>query len=645
MASDDRGRGPELDRLLDVRTPESLAIGPDGTLVFALHATVSERGVSVPSDLWLLGAADQVTRITDGDWNDRSPAWSPDGTRLAFLSDRILGGHHVPYTVTPGQEPVLAATFRGSAEVVLWSSDGTRLLVLVADPWSFGLDWSGVAVTGSEPDPDPIVRRPHDAWRRLFLVDLASGNVAEVGPVGLSVWEVDWDGDGTVVAIVSEEPSGSGWYRSRIARLDLEARTAMTVYEPTWQLEGLTLAPDRGHAAVVEGYSSDHGLLSGSAMIVDLASGGASDPWPGLETIGLVEWCGPDSLWYARYDGTGTACGRLGLDGSRDEVWAGAPFIGDTVTKPSCVVTHGADVVYTVHQGHGLAPELARFDHAVREWVRLTAFNDEIVEGVVFPDIRTVRWTTDDGLEIEGLLLTPDGAEGPLPLVTLVHGGPSWCWAGYFSDSEPSSVLLADSGYAVLLPNPRGSNGRGHTFAQAVIDDPGGKDFEDIMAGVDMCIEAGIADPDRLGISGLSYGGYMTAWAVTQTDRFAAAVAHSVISNWVSFHLTSDISAFDDSIIGDAWSDPAGPYVRWSPVYHAAACTTPTLIVQGALDRCTPVGQAEELFAAIARTGVDTELVVYPREGHVPMERAHARDSIERTQTWFDRYLRADAAG
>jgi dipeptidyl aminopeptidase/acylaminoacyl peptidase len=640
MTSDDRSRGPDLERLMDVRTPAGIAIGPEGTVVFALHATVSERGVSVPSDLWTLGADGALKQLTDGAWSDRSPAWSPDGSRLTFLSDRILGGHLLPYTMTPGQEPVLAATFRGSGERVFWSSDGMRLLVLVADPWSYGLDWSAVAVTGSEPDPDPIVRRPQDAWRRLFLVDIATGGVTEVGPPGLSVWEVDWDGDETVVAVVSAESSGSGWYRSTIASLDLGTRTATTLYEPTWQLEGLALSPDTQRAAVVEGYSSDHGLLSGSVMIVDLASGGASDPWPGLETVGLVEWSDPGALWYSRSDGTGTACGRLGLDGSRDEVWAGAPFIGDEVTKPSCVVIDGASVVYTTHQGHGLPPELARFDHATRDWVRLTSFNDSIADGVVFPDIRTVRWTANDGLEIEGLLLTRHDSEGPLPLLVLVHGGPSWCWGGYFSDSEPSSVLLADAGYAVLLPNPRGSNGRSHAFAQAVIDDPGGKDFEDIMAGVDMCIEAGIADPERLGISGLSYGGYMTAWAITQTDRFAAAVAYSVISNWVSFHLTSDISAFDDVIIGDAWADPAGPYVRWSPVHHAAECTTPTLIIQGALDRCTPVGQAEELFAAIARAGADTELVVYPREGHVPMERAHARDSIVRTQAWFDRYLK-----
>ena len=633
-------RGPAAERLVEVRTPVSLAVAPDGKrIAFALTATVSEHGVTVPSDLWLLEGDDAPVRLTVGDRSDRSPVWSPDGERLAFVSDRERPGHHLPYVMAPGGEASLAATLRGDAEQVLWSSDGRRLLVLAADPWSYGIDWSAVAVTASEPDPDPIVRRPHDAWRRLFLVDLASHEATEVGPPGRCVWEVDWDGDGVAVALVSEVPSGSGWYRSAVVRLDLDARTQETRYAPRWQLEGVALSPDGRRAAVIEGYSSDHGLLSGSVKIVDVNGGGALDPWPGLETVGLVEWIDEGKLWYGRSDGSGTACGRIDLDGAREEVWAGAPFIGDEVTKPSCTLA-GDGAVFTTHQAHGLPPELARFDADTGDWIRLTGFNDAIVEGVVFPDVRTLSWTAPDGLEIEGLLLTPRGAEGPLPMLTLVHGGPSWSWGGYFSDSEPSSVLLANAGYACLLPNPRGSNGRGHAFSQAVIDDPGGKDLEDILAGIDLCVAEGIADPDRLGISGLSYGGYMTAWAVTQTNRFAAAVAYSVISDWTSFHLTSDIAAYDEFAIGGAWTDVHGAYPRWSPVMHARNCTTPTLIVQGAMDRCTPVGQAEELFAAFVEAGVETELVIYPREGHVPMERAHALDAMRRTQAWFDRYLR-----
>jgi dipeptidyl aminopeptidase/acylaminoacyl peptidase len=259
----------------------------------------------------------------------------------------------------------------------------------------------------------------------------------------------------------------------------------------------------------------------------------------------------------------------------------------------------------------------------------------------VFPEARTIRWHAEDGTEIEGVLMTPHRADGPLPMIVCVHGGPTWNWGAFFSDSEPNAVLLATAGYACLLPNPRGSIGRGHGFAQAVIGDGGGVDFGDIMAGVDHCIAEGIADPNRLGISGLSYGGYMAGWAVGQTDRFGASVAMSVVSNYVSFHLTSEVWWYDHAILKGEWNDPASQYVERSPVTHAHRCRTPTLIIQGAADRCTPLGQAEELSAAIAESGAEVELVVYPREGHVPIERAHALDAIHRTQAWFDRHLRA----
>ena len=370
-------------------------------------------------------------------------------------------------------------------------------------------------------------------------------------------------------------------------------------------------------------------------------TGSTADPWPGLETVGIAGWIDDDSLWYARCDGTGTACGRMWLDGRREERWRGDAFIGDEVTTPVCVSSDGADVVWTTHQAHGLAPELARFDHASGGWTRFTSFNDAIVAGTEFPDARTIRWRSpDDGMEIEGVLMTPRGVDGPLPLIVCVHGGPTWNWGAFFSDSEPNAVLLASAGYACLQPNPRGSVGRGHAFAQGVIGDGGGIDYRDIMAGVDHCIAEGIADPDRLGIAGLSYGGYMAGWAVGQTDRFRASVAMSVVSNYVSFHLTSEVWWYDHAILEGEWDDPASQYVERSPVTHAHRCTTPTLILQGAEDRCTPPGQGVELYNAIAEAGAETELVVYPREGHVPLERAHALDAIQRTQDWFDRHLR-----
>jgi dipeptidyl aminopeptidase/acylaminoacyl peptidase len=164
------------------------------------------------------------------------------------------------------------------------------------------------------------------------------------------------------------------------------------------------------------------------------------------------------------------------------------------------------------------------------------------------------------------------------------------------------------------------------------------------MSGVDRCIADGIADPDRLGISGLSYGGFMSGWAVTQTDRFKAAVAFSVVANNQSFFLTSEVAGYAEMILDGAWSDPAGQFPDRSPIFHAHRCSTPTLVIQGQMDRCTPVGQGEELFGAIARTGTECELVVYPREGHVPVERAHLLDALQRTQAWFDRHLMTGGA-
>jgi dipeptidyl aminopeptidase/acylaminoacyl peptidase len=637
-------RLPTAESLLDVRTPVELALSPDGSqLAFVLTATVADQGSFVPSALYLMStdADGTPTQLTDGSTTDQLPAWSPDGTRLAFESDRITPGHALPYTMSAaGGEPALVATIAGSCESVAWSSDGERLLVLAADPGSYGLDWSARAVRGAEGSSDPIVRRPGDARRRLFLIELASGEVREVGPPDLSVWEVDWDGADVVVAVVSRDHSGSGWYQGFVVQVDLEARTARALYEPAWQLEGLVLSPDLTRVAVVEGYASDHGLLSGSLMLIDLATGAARDPWPDLQTVGRAGWCDDASLWYASTQGTGNACGRVWLDGRREERWRGDAFVGDAVTTPACVITGDAATVWTTHQAHGLAPELAIFDLLAGGWVRRTSFNDRITARRVFPDARTIRWMGEGGVEIEGVLMTPPGAEGPLPTIVCVHGGPTWNWGSYFSDNEPNAVLLASAGYACLMPNPRGSIGRGHAFAQAVIGDGGGIDFRDIMAGIDHCIAEGIADPHRLGIAGLSYGGYMAGWAVGQTDRFGAAVAMSVVANYVSFHLTSEVWWYDHAILEGEWHDAGGQYADRSPVTHAHHCSTPTLILQGAEDRCTPPSQAEELFHAIAETGTEVELVVYPREGHVPMERAHMLDAIARTQAWFDGHLR-----
>lgn len=271
--------------LLAVRTPMEIEFAPSGSRVaFTLHAVVSEHGVTQPSDLWIVeGDADPV-RLTDGPWADTHPLWSPDGSRLACISDRALAGHHLPYTMVPGEEPVLAASFPGSAEQLLWSQDGHRLLVLAADPGSYSREVSGTFVTGGAPELERGIRRSSGAWRRLLMVDLTTGDVTEVGPPGWSVWEVGWDGVGdTAVALIAANPTGTAW-------------------------------------------------------------------------------------------------GRIGLDGERDEAWAGEEYIGGDVCKPQVAVSDDGALVMTTHEAHGVPPELARFDPGRGTWVRLTSFNHDIVD-------------------------------------------------------------------------------------------------------------------------------------------------------------------------------------------------------------------------------------------------------------------------
>jgi dipeptidyl aminopeptidase/acylaminoacyl peptidase len=462
MSTDATPRGPTPERLLDVRTPAELAFSPDGsTLAFALHATVADEGSFQPSDLYLADVATGSTeRLTSGSWSDRTPAWSPDGSRIAFLSDRVMPGHQQPYTMIPGSDPVRVTILRGSAESVAWSTDGERLLVLAADPGCYGLDWSARAVNGAGPVPDPMVTRPGEARRRLFLVELASGEAAEVGPDGMDVWEADWDGDETIVAIASEAPGGSGWYQSRLVRLDLRTLAVLTLYEPTWQIQHLALNSDARRAALVEGYASDHGLLSGSVMVVDVAGAIVTDPWPDLQTVGTVEWVDDASLWYARCDGTGTGCGRIWLDGGVEERWRGDAFIGDEVTTPSCVTREEAAVVWTTHQAHGQPPELARFDPETAMWSRLTGFNDAVIAEIRFPDARTIHWNAEDGTEIEGVLMTPQAAEGPLPMIVCVHGGPTWNWGSSPIPNPMPSCSLRPATRA-YFPTLAGASGVG----------------------------------------------------------------------------------------------------------------------------------------------------------------------------------------
>jgi len=276
-----------------------------------------------------------------------------------------------------------------------------------------------------------------------------------------------------------------------------------------------------------------------------------------------------------------------------------------------------------------------------------TALQDERPLTAANPQLRTrslgrtriLRWRSADGLEIEGLLLLPPNYRRGrrVPLIAAPHGGPAGArGCGFYATDQ----AMAARGYAVLLPNFRGSSGYGQAFLSANDDDFGGGDFQDVMAGVDTVIERGIAHPEKLAILGYSYGGYMTSWAIGQTRRFKAAVVGAGVTSLQSFFGTSDIQWFTRGYQhGNPWQNPTS-YAAQSPMTYVGQVRTPTLIYHGDEDRRVPMEQSEQLYVSLREQGVPTQFVRYPREGHGLTEYWHRRDSLERTLAWLDRWVK-----
>lgn len=606
------------ERLLELRRPVEVALSVDGSRVaFTVSPVARERAKPLETRLWLDGEP-----ATEPGAADALPRFSSRG-ELAYASDR---GHTGRMSLRVHERGELGE-IPGSVEDIRWSPDGRSLLVLAAD---LGSDRAGaqaatkIAEEGAD-EEDPKVRRPAQHWRRLFLVDAESGDTREVSPGGVNVFEFDWRG-GDAVAVCTDDPSESAWYDAWIGLLDLEARTARKVHAAEWQLQCPRISPS-GRLAWIEGFASDRAVVTGTVHV-----DGVGELAPELDVTWL-DWDDDEALLYAGSRGSGSHFGKLRADGSYDELYAGDTLVGARFQQRISV---GGERIAAVCESATEPPEVVEFVDGAPQ--PLTSLNAELANASAVAEWSEYSWTSFDGLEIHGLLGLPrDRSDTALPLVVYVHGGPTSTWT--WSYPIPQWLLLAQEGYAVFLPNPRGSSGRGQEFARANLGDMGGGDLQDILAGVDALVRDAIADDARVAITGGSYGGFMAAWAVTQTDRFAAAIPYAVVTNWISFHNTTNIGQFDKLFLQADPYHADGEYTKRSPVYHAHKCRTPTLIVHGEDDLCTPLPQATEFYNALVEAGCDVELVVYPREGHGWTEREHQLDSWRRMLAWLERYV------
>jgi dipeptidyl aminopeptidase/acylaminoacyl peptidase len=591
-----------------------LAPSPDGRLI-AFTGTRVDKLEGSPSTR--IGLADveagDVTEITSGPNDDRLPKWSPDGTRLAFLSDRKEKGRHQLYLLEAGGvgEAVSTPEVRGTVEFLSWSPDGSSILLLVASPGAdrAGAQGSGSMARGPEDLPSwmPEIRTAgrEDEWRRLYMYDVAEGTTRVLSRDGLNVWEATWCGSGRIAAMISEHPGEDAWYDAALALVGAgtgREQVILATGRSDRQLAWPAASPSGRRLAAVRGVASDRQIVAGDVLLIDPYSGEVKE----IDTQGCdvtwLAWRDEERLFYCGQRGLDTVAGDIDAQtGAAAESWSNGESFGQRYPEAHPV---GGDAFAAVLESYERPPEIALFREGKPETVGSLVSEGTRYLSEIGGRLERVAWTAPDGLEVQGLLAVPEGP-GPHPLVLFVHGGPVWAYRNRWSMGYVYTPLLVSRGYAVLHPNPRGSSGRGQDFMDMVVGDMGGTDADDLLAGLDALVDRGIADPQRLGVTGGSYGGFMTSWLVTRTDRFAAAVSISPVTDWYSQHWSSNIGYWDSVFLRQG-PGPGGPYFERSPAMHAAGVETPTLSVAGAQDRCTPAGQAVEFHQALLEQGVES---------------------------------------
>jgi dipeptidyl aminopeptidase/acylaminoacyl peptidase len=320
---------------------------------------------------------------------------------------------------------------------------------------------------------------------------------------------------------------------------------------------------------------------------------------------------------------------------------AGGPvrLLRDRHGSAGFLVSHSGGRSAWVESRPDRPSEIVFADHAALDGHAITSLN-AAVAGLALGPTRTVRWTSTDGVPVEGVLVRPPGASdrGPLPTLVQLHGGP---YGSRFDlGFQATAQYLATAGYQVFMPNFRSSGGYGTAFMVRRRADWGGQDWRDVQSGIDTLVARGLADPHRLGVFGGSYGGYLTAWAITQTHRFDAACVNRGISDLAGLWGQSDVQQYRAfEFQGRPW-ETFDSFRRASPLAHIAQARTPTLILVGENDRRTPIAQSMELYRSLLALGVPTQLVRYPREGHGLREPHHRADEHARMRAWFDRWVR-----
>ena len=647
---------PELEDLFEYQAIGGAVLSPGGDMALYTLRTMDLEENEADTDIWLArtdGGA--PVRMTTNPKNDASPRWKPDGSQFAFTSTRGNGpdARNALYLMSPtGGEPEQLFQHATAIADFAWSPDGRWIAFTARE------DEAEEEKEAQEKGRDVEIEDGPATHTHLWLLDVTERTARRLtggsDARAFTVQSFAWSPDGARIAFAAvPSPHPFVSWRSDVYLIAPDDSTAaprrLTPNEgpdgsPVWSADGREI--------YVQGHGEPGYRVGQSRLFrVDVASGRAEDVTPGdLDPNVVVP--AADGIWFTATSGTTTGLFWMPAGGGapvrvtgEDGIYGSVSFSRDhtrivytyeTPTKPA--------ELYTAQLAtRSIPPRPAAM-------TALTSHNDEMAKYVV-GRTEVIRWQSTDGREIEGVLVYPAGynEDRRVPLVVKIHGGPSGVYLQNFQANGfgSNAQWYAADGYAMLLPNPRGSSGYGDAAQRDVIEDWGGLDFQDIMTGVDAVIARGIAHPDSLGVMGWSYGGYMTAWTVTQTDRFKAAVNGAGITEPIAMWGTQDIiQVFEGYFGGHPFEDARWEvYQKSSPLANVRNVSTPTLMIHGRNDQRVPPNQAQLFFRSLRALDVPTELIWLPRTGHGPSEPGLQYETALRQKQWMDRWIRGQRDG
>ena len=624
------------------------ALSPDGqTIAWVVDGeTGTQIQVAPTSDP---SRAHRLTAGSGGPCTEDSLAWSPDSKALAFSSDC-----HAPATANDQSDIYLAAPaaaspsvrrlthLHGGVTTLAFSPDGLHLACLYIE----GASRPAGALAPMKP-PAGVIGVEGLEIQRVATIETASGDFRQITPTDLHVYEYDWAPDSRRIAYVAAPPPGeNNWWVAQLYTQSLSGGQPRAILNPEHTpepLHGLQIAvprwsPDGQQIAFIGGLMSDQGATGGDIFLMSASGGEAKDITPDADkSAAWIHWLSQPQLLVSWVKSGQVEIGIIDPEsGKTTTSYPSIPAsVGDGRLEQSLSVTQGS--VAFISSSFQKAPEvylgpLGSTAHA------FTRVNEDLKP--VWGKPESIQWTSDT-FPVQGWLLYPAqyDPKKKYPLIVSVHGGPSSEVQPHWPDLGYTPIAFSALDYFVLLPNPRGSYGEGEAFTQANRKDFGYGDLRDILAGVDAVSAKFPIDQQRIGITGWSYGGFMTMFAVTQTQRFHAAVAGAGISNWQSYYGENSIDQWMTPFFGASVYDDPGVYAKSSAIDFIRNVKTPTLVVVGDRDGECPAPQSFEFWHALRAQHVPTQLVVYPDEGHHFNSAANRRDVLARALQWFEQYM------